>query len=124
MKLGRNIVARRLVWVAGGLVGGGFAVWILLWIQLLACFPPEVVYGAAVSPDGGQTARFSVKYEGIYLWLPLDIEPHYYITIVDTVHGWIVLRKSGFCGALKPSFSELARKHAPWAAAQLDAPEK
>jgi len=102
------------------LLGVAFVLWILLWIQLLRDFPPEHVHLAAVSPDGSKAARFSVKYEGITRWLPSDIEPHYYLTIVDTAYARILLRKSEYHGDLNRSFSELAKKHAPWALTQMD----
>ena len=102
------------------LFAAAFVLWGLLWIQFLTCFPPEHPYVASASPDGKKTARFSVKYEGITRWLPSDIEPHYYVTIVDTAYGRILLRKSEYHGDLNGSFAELAKKHAPWAVTQLD----
>lgn len=102
-------------------LAGLFVFWILLWVQLFACFPSEQVYLTSVSPDGGKAARFSVKYEGLCRWLPYDIEPQYYVTVTDTAHGRIMLRKNGYHGDLKSSFSELAKQHAPWTVAELTA---
>lgn len=106
------------------LLGTAFVFWGLLWIQLFACYPSEQVHITAVSPDGSKTARFSVKWEGICRWLPYDVEPQYYITVVETAHSWILVRRSEFHEDVKTSFSELARKHAPWAVAQLASAQK
>jgi hypothetical protein len=89
--------------------------WGALWIQLLFCFPPEHVYLSATSPDGTQIAHFSVKYQGIHPWIPTDIEPHCYVTVVGTTHGEILVRETEYHGSVKNSFAELAKKHAPWA---------
>lgn len=118
---------KRAKWLVVGvasLFGAAFVFWILLWIQFLTYFPPEQVYIASVSPDGKKTARFSVKCEGISRWLPSDIEPQYYVTIVDTAYGRILLRKSEFHGDLERSFLELAKKHAPWAVTKLASAEQ
>jgi hypothetical protein len=55
----------------------------------------------------------------MYPWLPSDIGPHYYITIVDRYHARILLRKCEYHGDLNASFCELAKKHAPWAVTQF-----
>jgi hypothetical protein len=109
---------RTLVFVSS-LVGAAFVLWVTLWIQLFACFPSECVYVASISPEGSKRAAFSVRYEGLYGWLPYDIEPRYYLTVTDTAHGWILLRKSAYGGDLPTSFSELSKKHAPWALTKL-----
>ncbi len=69
-------------------------------------------------------ARFSVKWEGIHRWLPYDIEPQYYVTVMENTHSWILVRRSEYHGDLKTSFSELARKHAPWAITDLASAQK
>ena len=96
----------------------------MLWIQLFACFPSEQVYVAVPSPDSSKTARFSVKWEGIHRLLLYDIEPRYYVTVVENTHSWILVRESGFHGDLKTSFLELAKKRAPWAITALAAAQK
>lgn len=90
-------------------------IWVHLWIQLNTLWPPEHVHVDAVSPDGRKMALFSVKYQGLTSWLPTDVEPHYYVTIVDTQRGTVLLRESEYHGDLKSSFNELAKKYAPWA---------
>jgi len=114
MKLRKKV----LVCVAG-MLGMVFVLWIVLWVQLFACFPSEQVCVTSVSPDGSKTARFSVKWEGICRWLPYDIEPQYYLTVVENSHSWILLRRSEYHGDLKTSFSELGKKHAPWTVTEL-----
>jgi hypothetical protein len=89
--------------------------WGLLWVQLLTRFPPEHVYVSAASPDGTRIAHFSVKYQGTHPWIPTDIEPHRYVTVVGTRHGEILVRETEHHGTVKDTFAELASKHAPWA---------
>ena len=78
-------------------------------------FPPEHVYSQVASEDGKWIALFSVKYQGVISWIPNDIEPYYYLTLVDTKHRRLCVRKSAHCGNMEASFAELARQHAPWA---------
>ena len=106
------------------LLGVVLGFWVSAWIQFFTRVPSEQVYVTSVSPDGSRIARFSVKYQGIYTWLPSDIEPHYYLTIVEREHARILLRRSEYHGDLAASFSELAKKHAPWAVAQLTSFER
>jgi len=108
-------LARRVFTGVASLLATASALWVLLWIQFLTYYPPEQVYVTSISPDGSRDARFSVKHQGIYPWLPSDIEPHYYVTIVERCHARILLRKSEYHGDLNASLSELAKKHAPWA---------
>ncbi len=119
MKLGKKIII-----ALSSFLGVAFVLWVLLWIQLFACFPSEQVYLTSVSPDGSKTARFSVKWEGIYRWLPYDIEPQYYLTVVENTHTRILLRQSEYHGDLKASFLELGKKHAPWAVTDLASAQK
>lgn len=97
------------------LLGVLILLWGLLWVQLLVRFPPEYVYLSATSPDGSEIAHFSVRYQGIHPWFPTDIEPHSYVTVVGTGHGEILVRETENHGAIKNTFAELAKKHAPWA---------
>jgi hypothetical protein len=76
---------------------------------------PEHVYVAEVSPDGRKIALFSVKYQGLTPWLPTDVEPYCYVTIVDTKRGTVLLRETEYHGDVNNSFTELAKNHAPWA---------
>lgn len=94
-------------------------IWIQLWIRLSVRFPPEHVYVDELSPDGGKIARFSVKYQGIRPWLPIDMEPYCYVTIVDARRGAVLLRETEYHGDIKGTFTELARKYAPWAVEQI-----
>jgi hypothetical protein len=94
-------------------------IWIQLWISLLTHWPPEHVYAEALSPDGSRVAFFSVKYQGIHPWIPTEIEPYKYVTIVDSKTGGILLRETGHYGHIKNSFTELAKKHAPWAVEEI-----
>ncbi len=112
--------AKRILCIAASVLGATFVVWVVLWVQLFTCFPAEHVYVTSFSPDGKKVARFSVQYEGIGRWIPDDIEPQYYVTIVDTTYGRVLLRKKEFHGTVKASFSELAGKYAPWAVTELD----
>jgi len=114
---------KHMKWLIVGITGvlaTLFALWIHLWIQLFTCFPPEQVWLTSTSPDGDKTARFSVKHEGIFHWLPSDIEPHYYVTVFDGVHGRMLLRQEDFDGDMTRSFSKLATKHAPWAVKEFN----
>jgi len=94
--------------------------WIQLWIQLNTLWPPEQVYVAEVSPDGREIALFSVKYQGLTPWVPTDIEPHCYVTLVDTQRGTVLLRETDYRGDVKSSFVALAKNHAPWAVQAID----
>lgn len=89
--------------------------WIQLWIQLNTLWPPEQVYVDEVSPDGTKMALFSIKYQGLTPWLPTDVEPYAYVTIVDTKRGTVLLRETDYRGDVKSNFVELARDNAPWA---------
>ena len=115
---------KTLVTSGASLFGLATVLWISAWIQFFTRVPSEQVYVTSVSPDGSRIARFSVKYQGIYTWLPSDIEPHYYVSIVEREHARILLRRSEYHGDLAASFSELAKKHAPWAVAQLTSFER
>jgi len=101
--------------VATALLGVLVVGWALLWIQLSVHFPAEHVYFEELSPDGGKIARFSVKYQGLHPWLPVDIEPHCYVTVVDAEWGAVWVRETEYHGGTKATFAELARKYAPWA---------
>ena len=101
--------------VATALLGMLVVGWALLWVQLSVRFPAEHVYFEQVSPDAGKIARFSVKYQGIHPWLPVDIEPHCYVTVVDAERGAVLVRETEYHGETEASFAELARKYAPWA---------
>ena len=105
----------------GGLCVLVLTLWVSGWIQLFMCFPAEQVYVSSVSPDGSKVAQFSVKYQGIHLCIPNDIEPYYYLTIIEREHARILLRKTEYHGDVAKSFSELAKKYAPWAVTQLEA---
>jgi hypothetical protein len=98
-------------------------IWVPLWTQLYTYPPPEHVYVEVLSPDGSQIARFSVKYQGLSPWFPTDIEPYCYVTIVGTERAGILLRKTEHHGDIKSTFTELARKHAPWALEQIASQE-
>ena len=94
------------------------------WVSFLSWFPSEQVYVRELSADGSKIALFSIRYQGIRPWLPSDIEPYCYVTIVDAKSGGIIFRDTEYhSGGMKRMFTELARKHAPWAvdtiAAQL-----
>jgi hypothetical protein len=102
------------------LFGVVILVWGFLWVQLLIHFPPEYVYLSATSPDGTAIAHFSVKYQGIHPWFPTDIEPHGYVTVVGTKHGEPLVRETEYHGTIKSTFSELAKKYAPWAVDQIN----
>ena len=43
------------------------------------------------------------------------MEPHAYVTIVDTKRGTVLLRETDYRGDVKSSFVELAKGDAPWA---------
>ena len=101
------------------LLGLFVLMWSFLWVQLLVVFPPEHVYQSTESPDGTQIALFSIKYQGIHPWFPSDIEPYAYITIIETRHGSMLLRKTEHYGVVKNSFVQLARQYAPWATDQV-----
>jgi hypothetical protein len=92
---------------------------IVLILLISRPFPPEQVYYQVPSQDGKWIALFSVKHQGIISWIPEDIEPHYYLTLVDRKYGRVCIRKSVFRGDMKASFAELARQDAPWATPQL-----
>ena len=100
---------------AAVLLGVVVVAWALLWIQLSVRFPAEHVYFEQVSPDAGKIARFSVKYQGLHPWLPVDIEPHCYVTVVDAKWGAVLVRETEYHGDTEATFAELARKYAPWA---------
>ena len=94
-------------------------VWILQWTQLVTLFPPEHVYVEVPSPDGSKIARFSVRHQGLQPWFPSDIEPYCYLTIVDGEVGALLLRKTEHYGDNWTTFTELARKYAPWAVEEV-----
>lgn len=94
-------------------------IWFQLWISFSTHWPPEHVYIETLSPDGNKLALFSVKYQGIHPWIPTDIEPAKYVTIVDSKTGRILLRKTEHHRDIKNSFVELAKQHAPWAVEQI-----
>lgn len=106
---------RVLILSLASLSGVAVLLWGFLWVQLLVLFPPEHVYLSAASPDGSEIAHFSVKYQGIHPWIPTDIEPHRYVTVVGTQHGEILVRETEHHGAVQDTFAVLASKHAPWA---------
>ena len=110
----RKIISLVLPGLAS-LFGAVILLWGFLWVQLLVRFPPEHVYLSATSPDGTEIAHFSVKYQGLHPWVPTDIEPHCYVTVVGTRHGEILARETEYHGTLENTFAELAKKHAPWA---------
>jgi hypothetical protein len=110
-RMGFRVLALSLASLSGVAV----LLWGVLWVQLLVLFPPEHVYVSAASPDGSEIAHFSVKYQGIHRWIPTDIEPHRYVTVVGTRHGEILVRETEHHGTVQDTFAELARKHAPWA---------
>jgi len=89
--------------------------WALLWVQLSVGFPAEHVYFEELSQDRSKMARFSVKYQGIRPWLPVDIEPHCYVTVIDAEWGAVLVRETEYHGDTQATFVELARKYAPWA---------
>jgi hypothetical protein len=101
--------------VGSALLGVLVVGWALLWVQLSVRFPAEHVYFEQLSPDAGKTARFSVKYQGLHPWLPVDIEPHCYVTVVDAEWGAVLVRVTEYHGDTEATFAELARKYAPWA---------
>jgi hypothetical protein len=107
-----------------GLFGVLLVLWVWGWVQYFARFPSEHVYVTSTSPDGQKVALFSVKYQTILPWLPSDIEPEFYITIVSSDHARIQLRKTEFHENLRTTFAELAKKHAPWAVTNFAAGEK
>ena len=115
----KSRVFRNLLMGLATLFGLLVLLWGLMWVQLLVVFPPEHVYQSAESPDGTQIALFSIKYQGVQPWVPTDIEPHAYITVLETRHGSTVLRETEYHGTVKDSFAELARQHAPWATDQV-----
>jgi hypothetical protein len=94
-------------------------IWGFLWIQLFVRFPPEHIYLSIESPDSSRIALFSVKYQGFSPWVPVDIEPNAYITVIETQHGSKLLRETEYHGTVKNSFGELARQYAPWATDQV-----
>lgn len=97
-----------------GIVSSGTLIYANVWMQNSRYFPPEQVYVKVASPDGEKLALFSIKYQSFSPWLP-DYEPYAYVTVIETEHGSILLRETAHYGAIKQSFAELAKKHAPWA---------
>ncbi len=82
-------------------------------------FSPEHVYYKVLSPDKKMIALFSIKYQGVISWLPSDIEPYCYLTIVDSEHGRIRMRKTEYHGTMEGNFIGMAQKYAPWAAEEI-----
>jgi hypothetical protein len=110
-----------LLWMIAITLCGLVAVsWTALWFNHFNEFPPEHVYVSVESPDGSQVANFSIKYQGISPWIPTDIEPAAYITVIETRHGSIVERHTEYRSSIKKSFSELAKEYAPWALEEID----
>ena len=112
----------RLLWMIAVTLFGLVAIfWAALWFNHLNVFPPEHVYVSVESPDGSKVANFSIKYQGVLSpWIPTDIEPAAYITVIDTRHGSIVERHTEYHSSIKKSFSELAKEYAPWALEEID----
>ena len=92
---------------------------IILLMVISRPFPPEHVYYQVASDDGKWIALFSGKQQGIIAWIPEGIEPHYYLTLVDTKYGRACIRKSIFRENMEASFAELSRQYAPWATRQF-----
>ncbi len=112
MRKAINVVLLSLV----SLFGIVILLWGFPWVQLLVRFPPEHVYLSAASPDGTEIAYFSVKYQDcLNPWVPTDIEPHCYVTVVGTRPGEIIVRETEYHGTLENTFTELGKKYAPWA---------
>lgn len=110
-----RIAIRVLLLSLASLFSAVILLWGFLWAQLLVHYPPEHVYLSATSPDGTEIAHFSLKYQGIHSWFPIDIEPYCYVTVVGTKHGEILVRETEYHGTIKNTFAELAIKFVPWA---------
>jgi hypothetical protein len=83
-------------------------------------FPPEQVYLRFTSPDGSTAAVFSLKHESLR-WVS-DVEPACYITLVDLEQGRVMKRAEKFLSFnMRENFLALAREHAPWCVAQIEA---
>lgn len=88
---------------------------VVQWRSIDAQYPPELIMVRSVAPGGERIALFSIKYQGTFLWGATDVEPHAYITVVNTAHGQVEARATEYHGYLSNSFVALADKYAPWA---------
>jgi hypothetical protein len=93
-----------------------------VWLRYRLLYGSEQRLAQVNSPDGEQIAYFSVKYEGPYPWWPANPQPHFYITVVETASGEMLLRETDydwprakFFHSADSSFTNLARAYAPWA---------
>jgi len=84
-------------------------------------YPPEQIYVQSASPDGSRLALFSVRHQGIVSWIPNDVEPYCYVTLVNAETGRMIQRETLFAPTLKEKFLKLAEKHAPWAVEKIQA---
>jgi len=76
-------------------------------------FPSEQVYLRFTSPDGSTAAMFSLKH-GSLRWVA-DVEPHYYLTLVDLGTCRVKKRCEKFVSAnMRESFLSLAHDEAAW----------
>lgn len=96
-------------------VFGCLLLFVVQWRSIDAQYPPELVVVKSVSPGGDAIAQFSIKYQGTLLWGATDVEPHAYVTVVNTEYGQVMARETEYHGHLKDSFVALADKYAPWA---------
>jgi hypothetical protein len=94
---------------------GCLLLFVVQWRSIDAQYPPELVMVRSVAPGGGRVALFSIKYQGTFLWGTTDVEPHAYVTVVNTDHGQVETRATEYHGYLEDSFATLADKYAPWA---------
>jgi hypothetical protein len=74
-----------------------------------------------ISPDVGQIAIFSVKYQSISKWVS-DIEPHHYISVINLNNGSVHSRSDEYIpGSLKDKYTALATKYAAWSLPEIEA---
>jgi len=92
------------------------------WLAFHLGYPSEQQMAQVHSPDGGQVAIFSVKYEGRYSWWPANPKPHFYITVQHITNNKVLYRETDFDWPITKSyysatdsFTNLAKRYAPWA---------
>lgn len=87
----------------------------VVWLEFKLMYPPEQIFCLATSLDDEKTATFSVRYEGERAWLPLNPQPHHYITVTDAQSGRTLLRETDFADAATgDAFARLQSQYAPW----------
>ncbi len=122
---------KRLLWIV--LIAVGVTAvfqFASVWLKYHLLYGSEQQLVRLISPDGEQSASFSVKYEGAVSWWPANPKPHFYITVTEVESGKLLLRETDFdWPKTKPyrsttdSFTNLAGTYAPWAESHFQ-PEK